>query len=128
MIKCAVRLNGLTSLVLTKLDVLGGIKDVKVAKQYIFEGTIIKDFPHNIKLLAECTPVYDQFDGWDIYTQEQWEEYIKKGYHKFPENIVKYVDYIEKESGIPVEMISFGQDRELTMRLPQKNNKQNFKP
>jgi adenylosuccinate synthase len=128
MIKYAVRLNGITSLAVTKLDIMGGIKDVKVSKQYSYEGAIVKDFPANIRLLAECTPVYDQFDGWETYTREQWQEFIKKGYHKFPENLVKYIEYIEKESGVPVEIISLGQDRDLTLRLPPKNGKYNGKP
>ena len=122
MLKYAVRLNSLTSLAITKLDVLGGIKEIKVAKQYCFEGSIIRDFPSNIKLLAECTPIYDQFDGWDFYTDEQWKEFMKKGYNKFPENLVKYVEFIEKECGVPVEIVSFGRERELTIRLHEKIN------
>jgi adenylosuccinate synthase len=121
MIKYAVRINTITSLAITKLDVLGGLKEIKVAKQYSHDGGIIRDFPSSIRTLAVCTPVYDQFDGWEAYTKEQWREFMKKGYNKFPENLIKYIEYIERESGVPVELISFGQERELTLRLPNKS-------
>ena len=61
----AVRTNSLTSVVLNKIDPLGGIGKVKICVAYEKNGQILKDFPATLEELAECKPVYEELDGWD---------------------------------------------------------------
>ena len=64
------RINGLTSLAINKLDTLTGLKKLKIATHYVRDGKVVSDFPADIMLLEGCTPVYEEFDGWseDITT------------------------------------------------------------
>ena len=60
----AVRLNGLTGLVITKLDVLGGLEEIKVCTQYRYNNESFQEFPASLKVLAACEPVYEVLPGW----------------------------------------------------------------
>jgi adenylosuccinate synthase len=63
-LKNSVRLNGLTGLTITKLDVLGGLDSLKICTGYEYKGEILNDFPASLKLLGECKPVYETLPGW----------------------------------------------------------------
>ena len=63
-VRNAVRLNGLTGLAITKLDVLGGLDELKICTGYEYKGSRLKDFPASLKVLAECTPLYETLPGW----------------------------------------------------------------
>ncbi len=109
MLKNSVRLNSLTSLVLTKLDVLSGLETIEICTAYECNGKIIKDFPADQKVLSSCTPVCETFSGWsreidDIRTLED-----------LPENAKKYLKRIEELSGVPVGIVSVGPGREQTI-------------
>lgn len=107
----AVRLNGLTGLVLTKLDVMGGLKTLKICTGYEYQGQHIQYFPANLKVLAECQPVYETLPGWteDISGIRQFED--------LPENTVRYIKRIEDLAGTPVKIISVGPERDATIIL-----------
>lgn len=60
----AVRLNGLTSMAITKLDVLGGLDSLKICTAYEYEGNILYDVPASTKILSECKPIYETLPGW----------------------------------------------------------------
>ena len=79
----AVRLNGLTGLAITKLDVLGGLEHIKVCTAYRYKGSVMDAFPSSLKVLAECEPVYEVVDG--------WEEDISgiAHFNRLPENVKK---------------------------------------
>ena len=108
-LKSAARLNGLTGLIITKLDVLGGLDEIKICTGYKYNGEIIKDFPCSIKILDNCTPVYETHPGWS--------EDISgvKNYDEFPENTKKYLKRIEEISGVNIKIISVGPEREATI-------------
>jgi len=111
MLKNAARLNGLTGLVITKLDVLDGLDEIKICTGYEYEGKIYDAFPPAIKTLEECTPVYETHPG--------WKEDISKilDFDKFPENVKKYLKRIEELSGVKIKIISVGPGREATIIL-----------
>jgi adenylosuccinate synthase len=99
------RINGLTSLALTKIDVLGGLDKIKVCVGYKYKNEILKEFVPLVNILEKCEPVYEEVDGWKEDISD-----IKE-YSKLPVNTRKYIDYIEKVSGVPVEIVSVGPER-----------------
>ncbi len=108
-LKNAVRLNGLTGLTITKLDVLCGQKTLKICTAYEYLGKTMEEFPADLKVLGECKPVYATLPGW---TEEI------SGVRKFsdlPQNAQDYLKFIEKESGVPIDIISVGPGREATI-------------
>jgi adenylosuccinate synthase len=110
-LKNAVRLNGLTGLVLTKLDVLGGLDTLKICTGYEYKGEKLEYFPADLNVLAECKPIYETLPGWseDI-------SHIRDD-KALPENAIKYIKRIEELSETPVKIISVGPAREATIIL-----------
>jgi len=110
-LKNAVRLNGLTGLTITKLDILGGLESLNICTAYDHNGTIINDFPGNLNILAQCKPVYDTLPG--------WEEDISniRRYDDLPENTKKYLKRIEELTETKVQILSVGPGRDETMVL-----------
>ena len=104
LVRQAVRLNGVTSLVLTKLDVLTGLSTVRVCTGY--EGD-----PCGPKGLAGVRPIYEDLPGWeeDISACRRVED--------LPENCRSYLDRLEELVGAPLQMISVGPDREEVIRV-----------
>ena len=103
--KYAVRINGLSEIALTKLDVLGGLEKIKVCTAYKYNGKLLKDFIPVAKVLENSEPVYEELDGWS-------EDISKiKNYDDLPENAKKYIEYIEKVTKVPVSIVSVGPER-----------------
>lgn len=98
-------LNGLSDIVLTKLDVLSGKETLKVCTGYEIDGKLYDYMPSDQADVAKAIPVYQELPGWseDISKCESWEE--------LPENARNYVEFIESFTGVPVSMISVGPDR-----------------
>lgn len=105
-IKYAVRVNGLTELALTKLDVLTGMEELKVCVGYKYQGEYLSEFPLEQETLFNCEPVYETMAGWS----EDISGYTE--YEQLPQAARAYIEYIEKESGIPVKIIGTGPERE----------------
>ena len=100
-----VRIQGTTEVALTVLDVLGYLDKLPVCIGYEIDGVITKDFPVTAKLKKAKT-VYEYLDGWKCEISG-----IKE-YDKLPENCRKYIEFIEKELGVPVSMVSNGPGRD----------------
>ena len=98
------RVQGATEVVLTVLDVLGYLKEIPVCVGYEIDGEVTREFPVTAKL-AKAKPVYEVLPG--------WEEDIRgiTSYDKLPENCRKYIEFIEKELGVPIKMVSNGPKR-----------------
>lgn len=105
----AVRLNSLTGLVITKLDVLDDLDEIKICTGYDHKGIKISDFPPEIKVLQECTPVYESHPGWkqDISGITDFND--------LPENAKKYLARIEELSNVTIKIVSVGPEREATI-------------
>ncbi len=110
----ACRINGFTSLAVTKIDVLSGLEKLKICKAYKYNNEIITNFPADIRILEKCVPVYEEFDGWE---EKNWKEIVKSGYDALPENMKKYLEYISSSSKVPTGIVSLGPGREETINL-----------
>ena len=108
-LKNAVRLNGLTGITITKLDVLGSLKSLNICTAYEFEGKVVKDFPASLKVLADCKPICETLPGWseDISGIRKIED--------LPENARNYLKRIEELIETPIDIISIGPGREETI-------------
>lgn len=103
--KYAVLIDGLTDIVLTKLDVLTGFEKIKVAVGYEIDGKVCHSYPGNLRKSKDLKIIYDELDGW----QEDISQI--KNYEDLPENCKKYVGYIENNLKCRVSMISVGPER-----------------
>ncbi|MEE0954182.1 MAG: adenylosuccinate synthase [Eubacterium sp.] len=99
------RLQGATGVAFTVLDALGYLDEIPVCVAYEIDGKITKEFP-TTGLLAKAKPVYEKLPGWKCDIKG-----IRK-YEELPENCRKYVEFIEKEIGYPITMVSNGPARE----------------
>ncbi len=108
-LKNAARLNSLTGLVITKLDVLDDLDEIKICTGYEYNGQIMEDFPPSIKVLENCTPVYESHPGWREATSNITD------YNALPENTKKYLSRIEELSGVKIKIVSVGPGREATI-------------
>ncbi|MDX2502258.1 MAG: adenylosuccinate synthase [Deltaproteobacteria bacterium] len=110
-LKNSVRLNGLTGLAITKLDVLDGLDSVKICTGYEYKGEIISDFPASLDVLADCKPVYETLPGWaeDLSVLRKIED--------FPPNAKSYLDRIAELTETDLHIVSVGPDRDQTIVL-----------
>jgi len=111
LLKNAARLNGLTGLAITKLDVLSGLNELQICTGYRCQEGIIDEFPTSLELLAQCEPVYETLPGWaeDISTMRTKED--------LPDNVRNYLGRIAELTETPVDIISVGPEREATIMV-----------
>lgn len=104
----SVRLNGPTELAITKLDVLSGLKELKICVAYKYNGEEILYPPQEQNGMAHVEPVYETLPGWeeDITAAKSWDD--------LPDNARDYLKRIEELSGVPVGLVSVGPDRAQT--------------
>jgi adenylosuccinate synthase len=107
----AVRLNGLTGLAITKLDVLSGQPEIKIANKYMVEGEEYSCMPGNIRKTSLVKPEYETMPGWKEEISEV------RHFEDLPQQARDYIQRIEDISGIPPVIISVGPDRKETMLL-----------
>ncbi|GIM28947.1 adenylosuccinate synthetase [Clostridium polyendosporum] len=110
-LKTTVRVCGLTSLAVTKIDTLAGLEKIKVCVGYKFNGKIIDYFPASLEDLAKCEPVYEEFEGWDDSVANA------RSYDQLPENAKKYLKRIEEITETRISIVSVGPRRDQTMRV-----------
>jgi len=103
------RLNSLSSLALTRLDILSGLKTLSVATSYNFAGQEIRYVPTDIGDFAQVTPNLVELPGWGENLSQ-----IRR-FEDLPENAKGYVHFVEKQTGTPVSMIGVGPDRKETI-------------
>lgn len=105
-LKHAIRINGLTGIALTKLDILDGIETIKICTGYKYKGSVYKNFPKEIEILTEAVPVYEKLEGWQDSTLGVRE------FKKLPANARKYIKRIESLLETKIQIISTGQKRD----------------
>src|SRR5213594_1250204 len=115
MLRMAVRVNGLVSLAVTKLDVLGGLDRIPVGVGYRADGETVKEFPASMRVLSRCEPVYREFKGWPDLNESNWIATAKKGKRALPDALRKYLEFIEAQLKVPVRIISVGRPRAATI-------------
>lgn len=106
LLRYAVRINGLTELVITKLDILSGFEKLNVCVAYRKDGKIFENLPFGPTELAGYEPVYEEIDGWheDVSNIRKWDE--------LPVAARNYLDVVSKVAGVPVRLVSVGPERE----------------
>lgn len=107
----AARVNGLSGIAITKLDILSGLSKVKICTGYKFEGKIFDEFPSNQRVLSGAEPVYEELEGWTDNLS------AIKDFDSLPANTKKYLKRIEELSGVETTLISVGVEREQTILL-----------
>ena len=105
-LRYAARVNGLSQLVVTKLDVLDAFDEVRVAVGYERDGEAVRGFPAGARALERCTPVWRVFPGWRCSTSgaRRWSE--------LPRAARDYLEWVEREVGVPIRAVSVGAARE----------------
>lgn len=108
-LRYAVRLNDCTGMAITKLDVLSGFDEVKVCRSYRLDGESIESFPMSADVLEGCEPEYETVPG--------WREPISgiRELADLPTQVMRYITFIEREVGVPIEIVSVGPEPEATM-------------
>lgn len=106
LLRYAVRINGLTELVITKLDVLSGLETLKLCVAYRKDGQTYHDLPFGPTELAGYEPVYEEFPGWseDVRSLRHWDD--------LPATARAYLEAISRLAGVPVCLVSVGPERE----------------
>ena len=110
-VRQAVRVNGLTEIALTKLDVLSGLRSIKVCVSYDVNGENILEMPASLSQYRLAKPVYESLPGWDSLPDKIWE----KGFGALPETLKEYIKFVEDQIDCPVKIISVGPQRHETI-------------
>ena len=110
-VRQAVRVNGLTEIALTKLDILNGFESLPVCVGYDVEGRILKEMPASLIQYRKAKPVYRTLQGWDNLPENIWDE----GYDALPQPLKDYINFIEHEVDCPVKIVSVGPQRHETI-------------
>ena len=110
-LKYSVMLNGVTQLIMMKADVLDQFETIKICVGYKIDGKTVEHFP--FELNENVKPVYVELPGWKTDLTKIRHQ------NEFPEEFNNYIDFIEKEMGIPVTIASVGPNREQTIFLEQ---------
>ncbi len=110
-VRHAARLNGMTGMALTKLDVLTGIDPLRVCAAYEYDGKRIEEMPASAAILRAARPVYEELPGW----QEPLRNARVRG--ELPENAARYIRRLEELTNTPVMMIGVGVRRQETIVL-----------
>lgn len=111
------RINGYTGLVVTKLDVLGGLDELRICIGYELDGRTLHVMPTTSEDLARCTPIYETHPGFPAISMDEWiamadaSRSEDTGFDTFPEVIKKYIARIEYLAGVPIVSVGVGPDR-----------------
>jgi adenylosuccinate synthase len=112
-VKHACTISGVTKLAITKLDVLNGLSQIYICNQYTNgEGKRIDYFPANIEDVQICKPVYKDFKGWETIDPNT------KTFEELPKEAQAYLKFVEKEVGVPINLVSIGPGRAETIEVP----------
>jgi adenylosuccinate synthase len=110
-LRYAARVNGLSSLALTKLDVLSGLERLQLCVGYRLDGAVLKDLPTDVEELARVQPVYEELPGWPEHLAQV------RSLDALPENAKRYLRRVEEVAELPVTCVSVGADRGETILL-----------
>ncbi len=106
LIRHAARVNGLTSLVITKLDVLDTFEEIKICVGYLRNGQSLEHFPSSLRVLSECEPVYETLPGWQTPTGQA------RSMSDLPPNARRYIERLQEVCDVPIALVSVSPSRE----------------
>ena len=110
-VRQAVRVNGLTEIALTKLDVLNGFENLKVCTAYDIDHSQITEMPASLTHYRKAQPIYETLSGWETLPDEVW----TKGFDALPKTLKEYISFIEDAVDCPVKIVSVGPQRHETI-------------
>ncbi len=105
-LKHSCRVNGLSGMVITKLDILDGMDTLKICTSYAYRGEILKEMPKELSVLEQCVPVYEEVKGWKESTLGI------RDFAKLPKKAQAYIRRIEALIGVKASIVSTGQKRD----------------
>lgn len=108
-VRMAKRINGLSSMAVTRVDILDELEEIKICTHYERNGNRVDHFPGDLNVLAECTPVYETLPGWQTPTTHI------RAYRDLPENTRRYLERVSELSKTPISIVSVGPDRDETI-------------
>ncbi len=108
-LKYAIRLNGVNSLAMMKLDVLSTHEKIGVCTGYKLNGEILTEFPTATDLVTRAEPVFEYLTGW------QQDLTQIKSVKDLPRPAIEFIDYVSRHAGCPIDVVSVGPDREQTL-------------
>jgi adenylosuccinate synthase len=111
LLRNSARLNGLSSVAITKLDVLGEIDSLKICSGYEYKGERLDDFPASLDVLADCKPIYETLPGWPEDISDI------KNFDVLPQNVKNYLKRVEELIETPISIVSVSPERDATMVL-----------
>lgn len=102
----SIKINGIGSLMLTKLDVLSDLETINICTGYRYKDQILKDFPSNLNVLSKCKPIYEEVSGWksDLSNIDDHKD--------LPENLCGYLKKLEDILDTQISLVSIGPSRE----------------
>jgi len=109
LLKYAMLINGATDLALTKIDVLNDFDTIRVCTSYMYKGERIDEVDLDDAVLSKCTPVYEEFPGWRANIGDM------RDMSQLPANLCRFIEFIEKNTGIPASILSVGPDHDQTI-------------
>jgi len=120
LLRYAARLNGFTGFAISKVDILGGLEEIPVCTQYLMpDGSTIRDvIPSQADDLTQAQPVYETLPGWPEFHQRLKDRVRREGASALPSTLRRYLDRIVEETGVPVQYVGYGADRDETVTMP----------
>jgi len=110
-LRMSARINGLSSLAVTRLDILDVLPELKICTHYMHNGEKVEHFPSDLEKLAACEPVYETLPGWETPTSDL------RSWQDLPTNAQRYLTRIQELASTPIRIVSVGPDREETIGL-----------
>ncbi|MFV0248860.1 MAG: adenylosuccinate synthase [Tenacibaculum sp.] len=107
-LKYAIQINGVSQLMMMKADVLSSFEYVNICTAYNYKGQKISYFPYNTES-EHLSPIYTEFKGWDSNLTKMTQS------SELPQNLLNYLEFIEKETETPISIVSVGPDRKQTI-------------
>lgn len=108
-LKYAIRLNGINSLAMMKLDVLSHLDEISICTGYKYKGEILSEFPTSTEIVAQLEPVLETLPGWKSDLTQI------KIFKDLPLKAVQYIHFVQQNVGCPIDVISVGPDRDQTL-------------
>ncbi len=109
--KYATRINGLSSLAITKLDVLDSLPEIKICTGYKYKGRVLTNFPVECSVLEKVEPIYETHPGWKTPTKHI------RDFDALPPKARSYLNRISDITETPIKLVSVGSDREETIEV-----------
>jgi adenylosuccinate synthase len=111
LLKYTFRINGISKIAITKLDVLDSFDKIKVCIGYRYKGKLLTEFTPDLRTLENCKPVYEELAGWQKSTKGI------SNFKRLPDKAKRYLDYIAKKLKTPICIVSTGNKRDQTIKL-----------